>query len=59
MDSGEIGRPLTRNELNLDNLRMMPRLRAIGQDYAAAHVEAAHLWPRAGMPTAPAETARC
>jgi hypothetical protein len=59
MDSREIGLPLTRKELELDNLKMMPRLRDIGRDYAAANVNAAHLWPRAGMATVSAGPARC
>jgi hypothetical protein len=49
MDSREIGQPLTRRQLALDNLAMMPRLRAIGRDYAAATVRIAHLWPRSRM----------
>jgi hypothetical protein len=50
MDSSEVGRPLTRKELELDNLNMMPRLCGIGRDYAAANVTQAHLWPRGRMP---------
>jgi hypothetical protein len=54
MDSRDVGVPLTRKELKLDNLRMMPRLRTIGRNYADVAVDAAHLWPRAGVPAAAA-----
>ncbi len=47
MDSAEVGDPLTPRELQLDNLRVIQRLRTIGREYAAAHVKREHLWPRA------------
>jgi hypothetical protein len=45
LDSKDIGLQLTAAELQLDNLRMMPRLKEIGREYADC-VKREHLFPR-------------
>jgi hypothetical protein len=47
MDSKEVGDPMTPSELELDNLRALERLRAIGRDYAEREVRREHLFGRA------------
>jgi patatin-like phospholipase/acyl hydrolase len=43
-------RKLRRHETAIDNLRLMPTLRDIGQEYADSHVRFEHLWPRGQSP---------
>jgi Patatin-like phospholipase len=50
MDSSEVGVPLTKRDLRLDNLAIVGRLQEIGRVYAGRHVQRAHLWPRDGRP---------
>jgi patatin-like phospholipase/acyl hydrolase len=44
MDSKDVGDPLTPTELQIDNLRAVERLQAIGRDYAAREVKREHLF---------------
>ncbi len=46
MDTTEVGVPLTARDLQLDNLKMIDRLREMGRSYADRHVKREHLWPR-------------
>lgn len=47
MDSTDVGSPLTPTELQIDNLRAVERLQAIGKAYAARDVKREHLFGRA------------
>jgi uncharacterized protein len=47
MDSMEVGDPMSPSELQLDNLRAIQRLQAIGREYAAREVRREHLYNRA------------
>ncbi len=50
MDSSEVGEPMTPTELQMDNLKVISRLRDIGRAYAEANVRPEHLWPRGQAP---------
>ena len=47
LDSREVGRPMTPGELQLDNLRAIERLQAVGREYASRAVKREHLFGRA------------
>ncbi len=44
MDSKDVGNPLTPTELQIDNLRAIDPLQAIGREYAARVVKREHLF---------------